>query len=121
MNMEEEIKIESKLAFQTLTSIVLVAFDEVLYFEYKQSSQRWSLNLTNGECHKLRNRTTSKLLLSKHLDFVQISQSCIINIKYLQSVENLTLKCKLYPPFSETVLNMSQRFYTDLKNRLEML
>lgn len=119
--MEEEIKIGSKLAFQTLTSIVLVTFDDVLYFEYIPNNQRWSLRLTNGEYHKLRNRTTSKLLLSKHADFVQISQSCIVNIRYLQSVENLTLKCKLYPPFSEILLSMSQRYYADLRNRLEML
>lgn len=120
-HMEEEVKIESKLAFQTLTSIVLVTFDEVLCFEYLPRRQRWSLRLTNNECYKLKNKTTAKTLLSKHLDFVQISQGCIVNLKYLQSVENVTLKCKLYSPFTEILLVMSQRYYANLKNRLEML
>lgn len=119
--MEEEVKIESKLAFQTLTSIVLVTFDEVLCFEYLPRRQRWSLRLTNNKCYNLKNKTTSKILLSRHPDFVQISQGCIVNLKYLRSVENVTLKCNLYPPFTEHFLIMSQRYYANLKNRLEML
>lgn len=119
--MEKEQVIVNKLAFQTLENIVLAAFDEVLYFEYIPKKQRWSLRLTSNECHVLKSTTTSKLLLAKHDSFVQISQSCIINIKYLQSIENMTLKCRLYPPFSNIELSMSQRYYANLRSVLDPL
>lgn len=119
--MDKEKNIESRFALHTLTSIVLVMFEEVLFFEYLAEQRCWSLRLTTGEIHRLRMKTTSKMLLSIHPDFVSISQNCIINIKYLQSIENVTLKCRFCSPFSDIILIMSQRYYANLKNKLNLI
>lgn len=121
IGMDKEKNIENRFALHTLTSIVLVMFEEVLFFEYLTEQHCWSLRLTTGEVHKLKMRTTAKMLLTIHPNFVLISQNSIINIKYLRSIENETLKCKFGPPYSDVTLIMSQRCYVNLKNMLNLI
>ena len=71
--------------------------------------------------HKLRMSTTAKDLLGINPSFVQISQDYIVNLDYLCSIENVTLKCELYSPFTDIELNVSQRYYRRLRDVLEIL
>lgn len=119
--MEKEEKIAGRIAIQTLTTIALVSFGEILFFEYVPERHHWLLRLINGESHKLRMKTTSRMLLEMSSDFIQVNQNCIINLSHLCCVENQTLKCLFHPPYSEIIPVMSKRYYAGFKGLLTFL
>lgn len=111
----------NKFAIQTISGLVLIKCDEILLFQYLTDSRYWQMMLTDRKLHKLRMNTTAKDLLCINTSFVQINQDCIINLNYLASVENMSLKCNLYPPFTDLELAVSQRYYRRLREALEIL
>lgn len=112
----------NKFAVQTISGLVLVKCEEILLFQYLKELRCWQMMLaTDRKLHKLRMSTTAKDLLGIDPSFVQINQDCIINLNYFCSIENVTLKCELYPPFTDIELAVSQRYYRRLKEALEIL
>lgn len=112
---------DNKFAVQTISGLLLVRYEEILLFRYMKDQRCWQLMQTDRKLHKLRMSTTAKDLLSINPTFVQINQDCIVNLNYLCSIENVTLKCMLYPPFTDIELNVSQRYYRKLREVLEIL
>lgn len=112
---------DNKFAVQTISGLLLVRYEEILLFRYMKDQRCWQLMQTDRKLHKLRMSTTAKDLLSINPTFVQINQDCIVNLNYLCSIENVTLKCMLYPPFADIELNVSQRYYRKLREVLEIL
>ncbi|WP_293711383.1 response regulator transcription factor [uncultured Parabacteroides sp.] len=110
----------TKFAVQTISGLVLVKYEEILLFQYLKDQRCWQMIQTDRKQHKLRMSTTAKDLLGISSSFVQISQDCIVNLNYLCSIENVTLKCSLAPSFSDIVLTVSQRYYRRLKEALEI-
>ena len=53
--------------------------------------------------------------------FAQIRQDRIINLEYLASIENYTLRCTFYPPFDQEEAFISRRCYKAVKEKLEIL
>lgn len=79
------------------------------------------VTLTNMEQHRLRMTIKAKEILNLSQSFVRINSNCILNIEYLSSIENNTLRCVLYSPFEHLELTASRRHFSKIKEMLEML
>jgi two-component system LytT family response regulator len=112
---------DRKFALQTVTGLLLLRRSEVLYFQYNNSTRSWSVILTSGATHKLRISTTSKEILSICHAFYQVAQDCIINIDYLISIENNTFRCLFHPPYNSLNITVTRRYYSKLKETLEII
>ncbi len=117
----EFIQKENKFAIQTITGLMLVKCTDVGVFQYTKSLRCWTMKLADGTQHKLRTNIGAKELLPLSNLFVQINQQCVINLDYLISIENKTLKCILYPPFSNIDETVSTRFYKKIKDDLDII
>jgi len=112
---------DRKFALHTVTSLLLLRRSDILHFQYFNELRYWQMTLTNMSTHKLRLSTTAKEILSISTAFFQVSQDCIINIDYLASIENKTLRCILYPPFGDLNIYASRRYYSRIKEVLEII
>ncbi|WP_294553162.1 LytTR family DNA-binding domain-containing protein [uncultured Bacteroides sp.] len=112
---------DCKFALQTITSLLLLRCSEILYFRYLDDARCWQVTLTNMECHRLRMTIKAKDILSLSQSFIRINSNCILNIEYLSSIENNTLRCVLYAPFSHLEIIASRRYYSKIKEVLEIL
>lgn len=112
---------DRKFAIQTLTGLLLLKRSDVLYFRFLDNSRCWQMMLVDGSTHKLRAGTIAKELLDISASFMQTSQDCILNLDYLISIENKTLRCILYPPYQHIEIIASRRCYTKIKEQLEII
>lgn len=89
---------ESIFLYTTITgSLQLIHLEEIGYFRYNSKSKLWEVMLSNKHTLILKRNTNSQKILSLHPYLLQISQSYIINISYLASIEDNN--CVLLPPF----------------------
>lgn len=112
---------DRKFAVHTITGLLLLRKSEILCFRYQHEQRYWQLNLTDCSVHKLRLNITAKEILNINHCLIQISQDCILNIDHLASIENKTLRCILYPPFNNTEIYISRRYYSKIKDKLDIL
>lgn len=112
---------DCKFALQTMTSLLLLRRSEILYFRYLDDTRCWQVTLTNMEHHRLRMTIKAKEILNLSQSFIRINSNCILNIEYLSSIENNTLRCVLYAPFSHLEIMASRRYYSRIKEGLEIL
>jgi len=112
---------DRKFAIHTLTGLLLLKRSDILCFQYIANSRCWQMTLTDLSTYKLRLNTTAKDLLNLSISFIQVNQECILNIDYLMSIENKTFRCVLQPPFLELELFASRRYYTKIKEALEII
>jgi chemotaxis response regulator CheB len=122
---EEEISTEF-IAFQTVIGLRFINKRNVVYFEYskdeKSERRLWEAHLDNEEVIRLKMNTTSKEIM-KHFetfDFIQISQSNIINMNFFSSIESKSRKCILHPPFENKEMIISRAYLNEIKNRFEI-
>ena len=104
-----------RLAVQTISGLLMVKPDEVFCCTFDED------RLVNGQIHKLKKQTTAKSVLSLSPSLVQVRQDCIINLDYLISIENYTLRCIFSPPFDQENITVSRRCYKAVKEKLEIL
>lgn len=112
---------DRKFAMQTLKGLLLLRRSDILYFQYLNEVRCWQMMLTDFSIHRLRLSTIAKEILSISTSFLQISQDIILNVDYLLSIENRTLRCMLYPPFTELDIKASKRYYSKIKEVLEII
>lgn len=112
---------DCKFALQTMTSLLLLRHSEILYFRYLEDVRCWQVTLTNMEHHRLRMTIKAKEILNLSSSFIRINSNCILNIEYLSSIENNTLRCVLYAPFNQLEMIASRRHYSKIKEILEVL
>lgn len=110
-----------RAAIQTVSGLLMVKPDEVFSCIYDEDTRIWNLKMTNGTVHKLKKQTTSKTLLSISPSMAQVRQDCIINLDYLISIENTSLRCVFVPPFDKEDIVVSRRCYKAVKEQLEIL
>jgi len=110
-----------RLAVQTISGLLMVKPDDVFCCVFDEDTHLWHLRLANGQIHKLKKQTTAKSVLSLSPSLVQIRQDCIINLDYLISIENYTLRCIFSPPFDQENITVSRRCYKAVKEKLEIL
>lgn len=112
---------DCKFAVQTISSLLLLRHSEILCFQYLDGARCWQMTLTNLEQHRLRLSIKAKDILELSPSFIRINTDCILNIDYLSAVENNTLRCVLYPPFSQMEILASRRHYSKIREALKML
>ncbi len=112
---------DNKFAIQTITGLLLIRRKDVLYFQFLSDMHCWQMILTDRSRYKLRTSTTAKELLQISSLFLQTGQDCILNIDYLMSIENKTLRCILLPPYQDLNIIVSRRYFSKIKDALEML
>ena len=110
-----------RLAIQTISGLLMVKPDEVFCCTFDEDTRLWHLKLANGQIHKLKKQTTAKSVLSLSPSLAQVRQECIINLDYLISIENYTLRCIFSPPFDQENITVSRRCYKAVKEKLEIL
>lgn len=110
-----------KMAMQTVSELLLVNVDETLMFNYSSERRSWLLTQTDGMVHVLKKGVTADDLTNINPAMVRISNTCIINLNYLAAVENNTQRCRLCPPFDNIEITASRRYFSKLKERLELL
>ena len=110
-----------RLAVQTISGLLMVKPDDVFCCVFDEDTHLWHLRLANGQIHKLKKQTTAKSVLSLSPSLVQVRQDCIINLDYLISIENYTLRCIFSPPFDQENIIVSRRCYKAVKEMLEIL
>ena len=112
---------DCKFAVQTISRLLLLRRSEILYFQYSEDTRSWQMTLTNMEQYRLRLSTKAKDILNFCPSFIRVNTDCILNIDYLSSVENNTLRCILYAPFSHLEISASRRHYSKIKEALNFL
>lgn len=110
-----------RLAIQFISGLLMVKPDEVFCCTFDEDTRLWHLRLANGQIHKLKKQTTAKAVLSLSPSLAQVRQDCIINLDYLISIENYTLRCIFSPPFDQENITVSRRCYKAVKEKLEIL
>ena len=111
-----------QVAVQTISGLLMVRPEEVFGCFFDEDSHLWYLRMKTGMVHTLRKQTTARTVLSiSPPSFVQVRQDCIINLDYLVSIENYTLRCIFMPPFDQEEIIVSRRCYKTVKERLEIL
>lgn len=110
-----------RLAIQSISGLLMVKPDEVFCCTFDEDTRLWHLRLANGQIHKLKKQTTAKAILSLSPSLAQVRQDCIINLDYLISIENYTLRCIFSPPFDQENITVSRRCYKAVKEKLEIL
>lgn len=120
-SMQHLLNEDRKFALQTMTRLLFLRFSEILFFQYLEDNRCWQVMLTNMNCHRLRLNIKAKDILQMSASFIRINSGCILNVEYLSSIENRTLKCILYAPFTHLELFASRRFLTKIKETLELL
>ena len=112
---------DCKFAVQTISRLLLLRRSEILYFQYSEDTRCLQMTLTNMEQYRLRLSTKAKDILNFCPSFIRVNTDCILNIDYLSSVENNTLRCILYAPFSHLEISASRRHYSKIKEALNFL
>lgn len=114
------------IALQTVIGLRFVNKKNIVYFEYgkdeKSGKSQWEAFLNNAEIIKLKINTSSKDIL-RHFeayDFIQISQSNIINMDYFSSVELKSRKCILEKPFDNKEMIISRAYFNEIKSKYEL-
>ena len=112
---------DCKFAVQTISRLLLLRRSEILYFQYSDETRCWQMTLTNMEQYRLRLSTKAKDILNFCPSFIRANTDYILNIDYLSSVENNTLRCILYAPFNHLEISASRRHYSKIKEALNFL
>ena len=97
-------------------NLQLIRLEHIGYFRYNSKSNQWEAVLCDKHTLMLKRNTNSQKILSYHPHLVQISQSVIINVRYLILIKDNN--CLLLPPFEETeTLQISKPFMKKLKEK----
>jgi len=113
---------KNTFAIQGFSGLMLVNCEKILLFQYSNELRCWQMMLTdNNKYHKLRTSTTAKELLAISKAFVQISQECIVNMNYILSIENRTLRCVFCTPYDWIERTATSRYYKKIREMLEIV
>ena len=114
------------IALPTNLGLRFIDKNRILLFRRIQGSliekSSWEALLTDMTAIKLGSNTTAERivqLMSKDR-FLQINQSCIINLKYMNMVEFKTRNCLLVPPFDTMKLAVSRSQLSKLREEFEV-
>jgi len=112
---------EQRFTMQSMTGLLILHHSQVVCFHYLDQLRCWEVTLTDRQKHRLRTTTKAQDITGTNRNFIQVSNSCIINIEYLASIENKTLRCRLYPPFNDLDICVTRHYYTALRGQLNRM
>ena len=111
---------DRKFALQIVTGLLMLKRSEVIYFQYNSYLRSWQIFLTEERVFKLRTNMTAKDILNISLSFFQVNQDVIINIDYMTSID-MSYHCILRHPYNNLNIIVSRRYYSKLKEALEII
>ena len=112
---------ENLFAVQTVMGVMIVNIEQILMFQYSKEQNCWQLmHIDDYRLHNLRMQTTSKELLAINKMFFQISKDCIVNMKYISTIENKTMRCVFCYPHDHIERTVSQRCFKKIREALEV-
>lgn len=114
-------KSSKRVAVQTITGLLMAKPEDVFCCVFDEECHLWNVRLANGQVYKFKKQTTAKDILTLSPSLAQVRQDCIINLDYLVSIENYTLRCIFAPPFEQENITVSRRCYKAVKEQLEIL
>jgi len=115
------------ISLPVVTGLKFIDKNSIVYFSCQKESLLgkpfWEAVLSNHEHIKLKANTTAQSIFKVTGDknFIQISQSEIINIRYLNIVEFKSHECILLPPFDNVRLKVSRTYLSSLRNKFDWL
>jgi two-component system LytT family response regulator len=115
------------VAIPTNTGLQFVPKADIVYFECLKTGMglrsSWTAILNNQQTLKLRNNTKSGAIISYLGDenFIQISQSVIVSISFINMIEYKTHECFLFPPFDDKPFKISRQFMAELRERFDVI
>ena len=113
---------KNNIAIQTYSGLMLVNSEKILLFDYIRENRSWQMMLTdNSKPQRLRQTTTAKELLAISKVFVQINQECIVNLNYISTIENRSLRCMFCHPHEGIERTASQRNFKKIREQLEII
>ncbi len=120
MRFQEIVSLPTILGLRFLDKNAIVLFQSVKTSSNKAS---WEALLNNREHVRLKlNTTANEIKEFMGIDsFIQISQSVIVNLSYLNTIEYTSKKCILLPPFNKLDLTVSRLFLSELKGKFDVL
>lgn len=110
-----------KIAIQGVSQTILVYVSDIVCVFFSKENHCWDILLSDNTRHPLKKNITSKSLLTLSKSLIQISPDCILNTRYLVSIENQTLLCLLVPPFQNLHLTISRRAYSKIRGEVNVL
>ncbi len=110
-----------RTAIQTVSGLLMVKPGDIFCCTFDEDAHLWRMKMSGGQIYKLKKQVTAKMLLSLSPSLMQVRQDCIINLDFLVSVENNTLRCIFAPPFDREEVVISRRCYKEVKDSLEIL
>lgn len=112
---------EQRFTLQSITGLLILHHSQVVCFRYIDHLRCWQVTLTDRQNHRLRTTTKAQDITGVNSNFIQVNNSCIINVEYLASIENKTLRCCLYPPFNDLDICVSRHYFAELRNSLDRM
>lgn len=113
--------IQRKMAVQTVSKLMLLTIEQVLFLQYSRTQRAWLITLTDGSTHRLHQNTTAEDILALHPSLARVSQGDIVNLTYLTAIENNTQRCRFCSPFEEIEIYASRRNFAKLKEKFELI
>ena len=115
------------VSLPTFTGLQFLNTRDVVLFQCNRETEQdkpcWEALLTNFKQVKLRKSTTAREIAGYmgKSRFVQINQSVIVNLLFLEQVEYKTRTCKLVSPYHKIRLTVSRTHLADLRDRFDLL
>ncbi len=121
MGTPEIIALPSNLGLQFIDKNRILLFRRTNNGFFEKSSWE-ALLIDRTEIRLGPNTTAERIIQLMDKDrFIQINQSCILNLSYLSMVEFKTRKCLLIPPFDNLELTVSRTHLSKLREIFEVL
>jgi len=109
-------------AIYTLSGLMMVNCEKIILFQYAKEQRCWQMmHIDDYKLYKLRPNTKAREILFINKAFVQISQDCIVNLHYLSSIENRSLRCIFCHPHQSIEQTASQRYFKKIREQLEII
>jgi len=110
------------IAIHSLTGLMLLPVDDILLFQYFKDDRCWKIMQANDyQTHKLRTTATATEILGLNKSFLQISKDCIVNMQYLASIENKTMRCNFFYPHNHIERTASRRNLKKIRDMVIVL
>ena len=104
----------------TVSGFKMLRNEEIGIFEYENSRRLWEAVLFDGSHLPLKRNTKAEDIVEFSSNFVQISQSVVINMTYLALIDGH--ECVLYPPFNDlSPLTISRGYMRTIQERFCLL
>lgn len=100
----------------TVTGFKMLRMEEIGFFEYIKDRRLWEVVLFDHSRLSLKRNTKAEDIVNYSQQFVQISQSIVINVGYMALIDGRN--CVLYPPFDQYKdLVISRGFLKSMQER----